>query len=172
VEERSGAVGVAVGRIGTYPPATFGGSPDIPASGVVPSGPSLVEASVSADCARPGGAARPVIPRPEVGGVLTYVWGRGVGSIASPGGPQLGTLHGSAAALCFRARSYAASSVTGSEVICSLGTGRALASRTFLRAGASQRHGAPGVLVECGTEEKEKEKGLGLRAKVRERTRK
>jgi hypothetical protein len=58
--------------------------------------------------------------------------------------------HSSVAALCLRARSYAAlGKVTN---VRSPGPGRVLNSRTELRLSASSRRLAPLVSVECGTD--------------------
>jgi hypothetical protein len=102
-------------------------------------------------CARPDGASCPLKLNPEVEGVVSSIWGHGGVVAASPGRPQLGNYHGSAAALCLRARSYAALGCKRSVVICSLWSGRVLVSRMHHRVGVSSRRRAPVVLVECGT---------------------
>jgi hypothetical protein len=119
-----------VGQIRREPPATSGVYPEMLASGCVVSDSVCGEDLVSLKSAGPDEASRRLVPTPEVGGGLSYIWGsRGV-RIASPCSPQLNTSatalprpsafwHGPMRRLALK-----------SEVICSLGPGRVLVSRT------------------------------------------
>jgi hypothetical protein len=82
----------AVRRIGREPAATLGVSPKMLASGCIALGSVRGVASVGLESAMPNEASRPLMPIPEVGGGLSYIWGRGVVRIASAGSPQLGTI--------------------------------------------------------------------------------
>jgi hypothetical protein len=96
-------------------------------------------------------ASRPLMLIPEVGGVLSYVWGQR-GEKEDRVRPQPGICGDcSAAALCLLARSYAAVGCKTEVVICSLKPGRGLDSRSFHREGVPSRRRAPMVQVECGT---------------------